>query len=120
MATLGMARGQDSALLLLLCLWLLQGLCLSTGMFQLKDRAKLFPSLCCAPGSVPHSGIFPQNTLFSRLSVPSCFPPFFFPSPFLWIPLGEFPAIVLMFSPVNLVTRATKPSPQPPPATVPC
>lgn len=115
-----MARGKDSALLLLLRLWLLRGLGLSTGMFQLKDRAKLFPSLCCAPSSVAHSEIFPQNTLFSHLSVPSCFPLLFFPSPFLWIPLGEFPAMVLMFSPVNLVTKAVEPGPQPPPATVPC
>lgn len=89
---------QSSVLLLLSCLWLLPGSGFehedvhSLRMGQSSSQAsavlpawrhilKSFPKICCFP-------IFP----YPAISLPS-----FFPSSFLWIHLGEFPAIILMF-----------------------
>ena len=91
------------ALLLLLCLRLVPGSAFehrdvrSSRMGQSSSQAsaallaqwhilKSCPKICRFP-------VFP----YPAISLPS-----FFPSAFLWIHLGEFPAIILTFFPINL------------------
>lgn len=71
------------------------------GYLQLKDGSKLFPRAAlpvqqCVLKSSPKRCDFPIFP-YPTTSLTALFPPLF-----LWIHLGEFPAVVLRFSPINV------------------